>query len=216
MRKTLLLVGVTLLFAAMPLVAQEKNALPAVAAAVEGVEDSDLLIGCSDYYSGKDFVRTGPVTYNVRTGEGYGLYVIELSNVGNKILCDRPIPNYNEKADRLIVKEYAFEMVFDRSQIKSILREVFPEYSFEGKDGCSIVIRAAVDPKNGSILEVEFDIMYRPDKKYPFAIPPHKFRELETIIKERVITKCPPRYSEVPEIRRHDVYHLAGDRFFFE
>ena len=215
MRNTLLLVGMTLLFAAMPLVAQENIVQPAVAAA-EGIEDSDLLIGCSDYYSGKDFVRTGPVTYNVRTGEGYGLYVIELSNVGNKILCDRPIPNYNEKADRLIVKEYAFEMVFDRSQIKSILREVFPGYSFEGKDGCSIIIRAAVDPKNGSILEVEFDICYRPDKRYPFAIPPHKFRELETIIKERVITKCPPRYSEVPEIRRHDVYHLAGDRFFFE
>ena len=63
MRKTLFLVGMTLLFAAMQLVAQENNALPAVAAA-EGIEDSDLTVK-SDYYSGQFQVRSGDELYNV-------------------------------------------------------------------------------------------------------------------------------------------------------
>ena len=200
------------MFAAMPVVAQENNALPAVAVAVEGVEDSDLTVK-SDYYTGQFQVRSGEEVYCVEifSGAPYLCDYITLDNIDNEIINNNIQPVDRRNGEMFSANDL-IPMTYDDVVIKSIMQDVFPKCTFGGKSDKFIELWMVIDPESLKVMEVSISFGHSKSDRSMFSIPPYKVRQLECLVKERVIARYRTPLNEQAPARQNASYQVA--RYF--
>ena len=181
------------------------------------LEDSDLLVNCNDYYSGKFIVRSGNEVYQLNFFSGFGANCLEIFNERNEIKKNG-ISAYDRKTGEALMPEYMVPMKIDWDCLEPILHEVFPLCSFKpqmDKDKNRIRMDMKIDPDTFTVIEVNFVCYYPDNDRSIFSLPPSKIRQLETLIKKRIVAEFPMPIEHLHESRRNASYQIAFCGFSF-
>lgn len=166
----------------------QKDSIPAIIDITQGLEDSDLLVNCADYYTGKLLVRSSDEVYQVKISSNHYLMLIDNNHNENNVQV------YSRRTGQSLLPEYLHPMKLDMSCIQSILQTVFPLCSFkpgyeEGMNRIALSMR--IDPDSCKVRDVSFTFSYLEDDQSILSIPPSRIRQLESLIKEHIVAEYP-------------------------
>lgn len=212
MKHTQILTAAILLLAALPAMAQKNKVLPEPTAFINSIEDSDLTVK-SDYYTGTFQVRSGEEVYYVEifSGAPYLCDYITLDNIDNEIINNNIQPVDRRNGEMFSANDL-IPMTYDNVVMKSIMQEVFPKCTFGGKSDKFIELWMVIDPESLKVMEVSISFGHSKSDRSMFSIPPYKVRQLECLVKERVIARYRTPLNEQAPARQNASYQVA--RYF--
>ena len=167
-------------------------------------------LSAQDYWSGVKEVCVGDQIYRVDSGPNIVFVKNTKNHVRNEI-------RYKVGSDPVRYYSYATGMGHfadvDYLLLKGIVNKVFTEEErslYTEVDGFLYIV-FAVNPEEGSIYEIEFQLQSVGDDKTILSISPQKLSLLEKTLKEEMICKISDALRE-----ERQSYALAGCPLFFK
>lgn len=167
-------------------------------------------LSAQDYWSGVKEVCVGDQIYRVDSGPNIVFVKNTKNHVRNEI-------RYKVGSDPVRYYSYATGMGHfadvDYLLLKGIVNKVFTEEErslYTEADGFLYIV-FAVNPEEGSIYEIEFQLQSVGDDKTILSISPQKLSLLEKTLKEEMICKISDALRE-----ERQSYALAGCPLFFK
>ena len=167
-------------------------------------------LSAQDYWSGVKEVFVGDQIYRVDSGPNIVFVKNTKNHVRNEI-------RYKVGSDPVRYYSYATGMGHfadvDYLLLKGIVNKVFTEEErslYTEADGFLYIV-FAVNPEEGSIYEIEFQLQSVGDDKTILSISPQKLSLLEKTLKEEMICKISDALRE-----ERQSYALAGCPLFFK